>query len=209
MDVEDRYVTFGPTVNGLKNLTYENALTQRIKEKKPGYQAAKDGIRLALDAAGNAGQYIRYANMKIEKHQEQINHIKELHDKFDREIQSLQSQNLEKINLDNNKEALFDVKVITKTLDQLLLGKRMTKTKLRTLESQLGIAEKELELQERQIEDVRENLLKTHFEGINVLEKENEISTLNIIKKELQNLGKDNDIGKLSNAIDTLASSKE
>jgi len=209
MDVEDRYVTFGPTVNGLKNLTYETAGVQRIKEKKPGYEAVKDGIRLALDAAGNAGQYIRYANMKIEKHQEQINHIKKLHDKFDREIQSLQSQNLEKINLDNNMGIQLSVKTITKTLDQLLLGKRLTKTKLRTLESQLGIAEKELEEQERQIEDVRENLNKTHFEGKNILEKENDFTTLNIIKKELKNLGQNNDVSKLSDAIDVLASSDE
>ena len=85
----------------------------------------------------------------------------------------------------------------------------MTKTKLITLESQLGIAEKELEQQERQIEDVRENLNKTHHERSNIFERENEISTLSVIKKELQNLGKDNDVSKLSAAIDDLASSDE
>ncbi len=85
----------------------------------------------------------------------------------------------------------------------------MTKTKLRTLESQLAIAEKELEQQERQIEDVRDNLNKTHLEKKNIFEKENEINTLNIIKKELQNLRKDNDVSKLSDAIDILASSNE
>ena len=206
MDVEDRYVTFGPTINGLKMSPGEIIGT---KKKKSGYQATKEGIRLALDAAGNAGQYIKYANMKIEKHQQQINHIKELHDKFDREIQMLQTQNLEKIDLDKNSKAQLNVKAITKTLDQLLLGKRLTKTKLRALESQLGIAEKELEQQERQIEDVRENLNKTHHERSNIFEKENEINTLSIIKKELQNLGRGNDVSKLSAAIDDLASSNE
>jgi len=206
MEVQDRYVTFGPTVNGTK--ISPHAIIG-IKPKKAGYQATKDGIRLVLDAAGNAGQYIRYANMKIEKHQQQINHIKELHDKFDRDIQLLQTQNVEKINLDKNKITQINLKTITKTLDQLLLGKRMTKTKLRTLESQLAIAEKELEQQEKQIEDVRDNLNKTHLEKRNIFEKENEINTLNIIKKELHNLRKDNDVSKLSDAIDILASSNE
>ena len=194
MDVENRYVTFG------------NKLKQKVQEKKPGYLGAKEGIRWALDAAGNTGQYIRYVNMKIDTHQQQINHIKDLHDKFDREIQLLQSENLEKINLDKKKLAQLDVKTVTETLDQLLLGKRNTKTKLRTLESELAIAEKELELQERQIEDVRENLKKAHHEGRDTFEKSNEISTLKIIKEELQNLSKDNDVSKLSDAIDVLAS---
>ena len=197
MDVENRYVTFG------------NKLKQKVQEKQPGYIAAKEGIRWALDAAGNTGQYIRYVNMKIDKHQQQINHIKQLHEKFDSEIQLLQSENLEKLNLDERKLDHFDVKTITATLDQLLLGKRNTKTKLRTLESALSIAEKELEGQERQIEDVQENLKKNHYEGRNTFGKTNEISTLKIIKAELQNLSKDNDVSKLSDAIDVLASSFE
>ncbi len=197
MDVESRYVTFG------------DKLRQRVQEKKPGYVAAKEGIRWALDAAGNTGQYIKYVNMKIDSHQQQINQIKQLHEKFDREIQLLQSENLEKIHLDKKKLAQLDVKTITKTLDQLLLGKRNTKTKLRTLESELAIAEKELELQERQIEDVRENLRKTQQEGTNSIERGNEISTLKIIKEELENLSRNNDVSKLSNAIDILSDSIE
>lgn len=207
MEVENRYVTFGRTINGLKTQTYEDGFAQRITEKRPGYVAAKEGIRWALDAAGNTGQYIRYVNMKIDKHQQQINHIKKLHEKFDREIHLLQSENLEKINLDKKDLDRLDIATITKSLDQLLLGKRNTKTKLRTLESELAIAEKELEQQEKQIEDVREYLKKTHHEGINQLEKSQDLSALKIIKEELKNLSKDNDVSKLSNAIDVLAGS--
>lgn len=197
MDVENRYVTFG------------EKLKQKVQEKQPGYAAAKEGIRWALDAAGNTGQYIRYVNMKIDKHQQQINHIKKLHERFDREIELLQSENLEKINFDKKKLALLDVKTITKSLDQLLLGKRNTKTKLRTLESELAVAEKELEQQELQIEDVREYLKKSKHEGTNPIDKDNEISTLKIIQQELKNLSKDNDVTKLSSAIDVLAASME
>lgn len=196
MDVENRYVTFG------------DKLKQKVQEKRPGYIAAKEGIRWALDAAGNTGQYIKYVNMKIDRHQQEINHIKELHDKFDREIQLLQSENLQKINLNKNDINQIDIKSITTTLNQLLLGKRNTKTKLRTLESELAIAEKELELQERQIEDVRENLKKTNYVDVKY-QKSNEISTLKIIKEELENLSKDNDVSRLSNAVDNLISSLE
>ena len=192
MDVENRYVTFGDN------------LRKRVQEKKPGYVAVKEGIRWALDAAGNTGQYIKYVNMKIDNHQKQINHIKDLHDKFDREIQLLQTENLEKINLDETNLAELDVKTVTKSLDQLLLGKRNTKTKLRTLESELAIAEKVLERQERQIEDVREYLKKNHNEGRDSFEKANEILALKIIQEELHTLSKDNDVAKLSNAIDNL-----
>ena len=195
MDVENRYVTFG------------KQLRKQVQEKQPGYIAAKEGIRWALDAAGNTGQYIRYVNMKIDKHQQQIDHIKELHDKFDREIQLLQHDNLEKLELDKIKLAKLDIKEITRTLDQLLLGKRNTKTKLRTLESELAIAEKELEQQERQIEDVREFLKKNNQDGRNTFNKSNDLTALKIIKEQLQILRKDNDVSKLSNAIDTLASS--
>lgn len=209
MDVENRYVTFGHQVNGLKSQTIDTAFAQRLKEKKPGYLAVKEGIRWALDAAGNTGQYIRYVNMKIDKHQQQINHIKDLHEKFDREIELLQSENLEKISLDKKKLSQLDIKSITRSLDQLLLGKRNTKTKLRTLESELAIAEKELEQQESQIEDVREFLKKSNHEGRNAFEKENQINALKIIQQELQNLSKDNDVSKLSSAIDILATSVE
>lgn len=195
MDVENRYVTFG------------NQLKKQVQEKQPGYLAVKEGIRWALDAAGNTGQYIRYVNMKIDKHQQQINHIKDLHDKFDREIQLLQTESLEKIELDKEKLASLDIKEITRTLDQLLLGKRNTKSKLRTLESELAIAEKELEQQEQQIEDVREYLKKNSHEGRNSFEKSNELATLRIIKEELSALSKDNDVSKLSDAIDTLTAS--
>lgn len=209
MDVENRYVTFGKTINALKNQTCDTTLLQQTKEKKPGYQAVKEGIRWALDAAGNTGQYIRYVNMKIDNHQQQINHIKDLHEKFDREIQLLQSENMGKLPMDKKKLAQLDIKTITQTLDQLLLGKRNTKTKLRTLESELAIAEKELEFQEKQIEDVREFLKKTHYENRNNIENTNEISTLKIIKEELHNLSKDNDVSRLSDAIDALAISFE
>jgi len=194
MDIENRYVTFG------------DRLRNTVKEKKSSYIATKEGIRWALDAAGNTAQYIRYVNMKIDKHQEQINHVKLLQERFDREIVMLQTQKLEKIKLDKDTIANLDVDGITKILDQLSLGKRITKAKLRKLENECGLAEKELEQQEIQIDEFKENLKEKYSIEKNRVDPTDKIKALEIIKDELNHLSKDKNINKLSNAIDLLIS---
>ena len=190
MDIENRYVTFG------------NQLRRKFKEKKSGYLATKEGIRWALDAAGNTGQYIKYVNMKIDKHQEQINHVKRLQEKFDREIADLQSEKIEKLTLPNSSFNYVDTKSVTSVLNQLLLAKRNTKIKLRKLENECALAEKELEQQEIQIEEIRGKVKDEH-----PLEDSDDIKALKIIKEELNHLGQNNNVNKLSNAIDILVSS--
>jgi len=194
MGIENRYVTFG------------DRLRNTVKEKKSGYIATKEGIRWALDAAGNTAQYIRYVNMKIDKHQEQINHVKFLQERFDREVADLQSERLEKINPDSIFLNKLDGKSITSVIDQLLLSKRNTKIKLRKLENECALAEKELEQQEIQIEEVRV-YVKENQPKMSSFDKANEIKALNIIKDELHHLSKNNNVNKLSNAIDIVISS--
>jgi len=195
MDIENRYVTFA------------NQLKRRVEEKKSGYLATKEGIRWALDAAGNTGQYIRYVNMKIDKHQKQINHVKQLQQRFDREVADLQTEKLEKINpnIDFNKT---DTKSVTSVIDQLLLSKRNTKIKLKNLENECAIAEKELERQEIQIEGVR-GYVKENNLNQDSFDHTNEIKALKIIKEEIHHLSKNNNTNKLSNAIDIVMSSYE
>ena len=195
MDVENRYITFG------------NQLKKKVQEKQSPYLATKEGIRWALDAAGNTGQYIKYVNMKIDKHQAQINHIKQLHEKFDQEIAQLQSQKLEKLPLDKASLEKLDSKSITTVLDQLLLVKRNTKFKLKKLENECSIAEKELEQQEIQIHEVREHLKETQSQGANTFDIVSEIAALKIIKEEIHHLSRENDVKKLSDAIDIVVSS--
>lgn len=207
MDVGDRSVTLGFHLNDAESLTFTDRLQQREKETKSGYLAATNAIRWALDAAGNTGQYIKYVNMTIDKHQEQINHIQELHKRFDQEITMLQSQKLEKINLDKSSLNTMDIKSITTILDQLLLGKRNTKSKLQKLEYECTLVEKELVQQESQMEEVRQNLKETPYRGTNVFDIANITTALKIIKDEIHRLGREHDIKKLSDAIDILVSS--
>jgi len=130
--------------------------------------------------------------MKIDKHQKQINHIKHLQQRFDMEVENLQTEKLEKINpnTDFNKT---DSKSVTSVLDQLLLSKRNTKIKLKKLENECAIAEKELEKQEIQIEEIR-GYVKVNNSNQNSFDYANEIKALKIIKEELLYLGKNNNV---------------
>jgi len=207
MNAQKRSVTLGFQLNDTETVAFQDRLKLKQKEKKTGWLEALKAIRWALDAAGNTGQYIRYTNMKIEQHNEEINNIKKLHDKFDKEVEMLQSQKLENIFPDKKTLVTMDIPAITSMLNQLLLGKRNSKLKLKKLEDNCSLVEKELEYQELQIEDVRELVKEFQYqENISSL-KANEIKALKTIKIELQYLSKDRDVDKLSNAIDVLASS--
>jgi len=209
MDIPQRSVSLGFRLNDTETVTFENRIKLQQKEKKTGWLQAMKSIRWALDAAGNTGQYIRYTNMKIEQHNEEIKNIKKLHDKFDKEVEMLQSQKLEKIIPDKNSLITMDIPAITSMLNQLLLGKRNSKSKLKKLEDNCSLVERELEYQELQIEDVRQFLKEFQYQENSSSQKPNEINALKTIKYELHYLSKDNDVHKLSNAIDVLASSLE
>lgn len=68
-------------------------------DKKPpsgkGLKAVKVGTRFALDAAGNTDLYMRFINMRIKNQISQIDHVKKLKERFDDEIEMLQSELLE------------------------------------------------------------------------------------------------------------------
>ena len=145
--------------------------------------------------------------MKIEQHNEEIIKIKKLHEKFDEEVEMLQSQKLEKIIPDEDALVTMDVHTITSMLNQLLLGKRNSKSKLKKLEDNCSIVERELEYQELQIEDVRELIKEFQYQENSSSLKANEINALKTIKIELLHLSKDRNVDKLSNAIDVLSSS--
>ena len=70
MEVNQRYITF------------DRRLRRKVKPPKTKLEATKEGIRWALDAAGNTGQYIKFVNMTIDKRQAEIDKIKKLQNKL-------------------------------------------------------------------------------------------------------------------------------
>ena len=209
MDAQQRSVSLGFQLNDTETVAFQDRLKLKQNEKQTGLLGAMKAIRWALDAAGNTGQYIKYTNMKIEQHNEEIKNIKKLHDKFDKEVEMLKSQKLEKIIPDKNTLVTMDVHTITSMLNQLLLGKRNSKSKLKKLEDDCSLVERELEYQELQIEDVRQLIKEFQYQKNTSSLKSKEIDALKTIKTELLHLSKDNDVHKLSNAIDVLALSLE
>jgi len=153
MDVLDRSITFGDTEE---------------RGPKTRYEVIKEVTRNAMDAAGNTGQYIRFVNNHIEKQNQAINKIKKIQEKFDHEIDLLQS-NRSKIESINKKLLpKQDVKTITESMHQLLLEKGITKSKLDTIKNDITSVEDELQQQETQIEDASEQLKHKNL----ILEKE-------------------------------------
>jgi len=143
MDVLDRSITFGD---------------QEEQGPKTALESVKEEARNAMDAAGNTGQYIRFVNKHIDKQRDEIEKIKKIQEKFDHEIDLLQS-NRSKIESINKKLLpSHDVKTISESLQQLLLEKGITKSKLDNLKGEITSVEDELQQQEKQIEDVSEQL---------------------------------------------------
>jgi len=168
MDVLDRSITFGD---------------QEEKGPKTPLEIVKEEARNAMDAAGNTGQYIRFVNKHIDKQRQEIDKIKKIQEKFDHEIDLLQS-NRSKIESINKKLLPnHDGKTITESLHQLLLEKGITKSKLDSLKGEITSVEDELQHQEKQIEDVSEQLKHKNL----ILEKEQNKQQ---IQEELKSLMK-------------------
>ena len=167
MDVIDRSITFG---------------AKEEQGPKTGLEIVRVEARNAMDAAGNTGQYIRFVNKHIEKQKEEIEKIKKIQEKFDHEIDLLQSNRSKIESVHKKLSPNQDVKTITETMHQLLLEKGITKSKLDTLKNEITSVEDELENQEEQIEDVSEQLKNKNL----ILEKESKQQ----MKKELDSLMK-------------------
>ena len=150
MEVLDRSVTFGNE--------------QEFGQKTP-YDSIKEETRNAMDAAGNTGQYIRFVNKHIDNQRNEIEKIKKIQERFDHEIDLLQSNRSKIDNINKTLSPKNDVKTITESLHQLLLEKGITKSKLDSLKNEIISVEDELQLQEDQIEQASEHLKKENLFG--------------------------------------------
>lgn len=197
LDVEDRYITF------------EKQQRHKVKPKKTSYEATREGIRYALDAAGNTGQYIKYVNYTIDKQQAQIDKVKKLQEKFEEEISMLQSHKLQKIDFDYSSIENFDDGTISDFLNQLLLENRITKSKLKNLKNQAVSVEDKFKVQEKQIQNVRKHLRAKQLADEKYHDNLDELKAIQTIRNELSSLGEDHNITKLSKAIEKFISSTE
>ena len=142
-DVTDRNIVFG---NNLQ------------EGPKTVIDVITEEVRNAMDAAGNTGQYIRFVNNHIDSQRREIEKIKKIKERFDHEIDLLQSNQVKIEKLNNKLLPKQDVKTVTEYLHQLLLEKGITKSKLDTLKSEISSVEEELQQQEKQIEEVSEEI---------------------------------------------------
>ena len=178
MDVVDRSITFGD---------------KEEQGPKTALEIVREEARNAMDAAGNTGQYIRFVNKHIVKQKEEIEKIKKIQEKFDHEIDLLQSNRSKIESVHKKLSPNQDAKTITETMHQLLLEKGITKSKLDTLKNEITSVEDELQNQEKQIEDVSEQLKNKNM----IFEKEKKLQ----IKNELDSLMKKYGVNNVSELL--------
>jgi len=142
-EVGDRIVTFDKTVH---------------KREGEVFETLKDHVRSAMDAAGNTGQYIRFVNNHIDNQRREIEKIKKIKEKFDHEIDLLQSNRTKLDSIETNLSPNQNVDTISESLKQLLLEKGITKSKLDNLKKEITSVEDEIQLQESQIEEVSDEI---------------------------------------------------
>jgi chromosome segregation ATPase len=168
-DVADRSITFG---------------NQQQVGKKTKFDIVREEARNAMDAAGNTGQYIRFVNKHIDNQKREIDKIKKIKERFDHEIDLLQSNRYKIDTLNNNLLPKPDVKTITESLHQLLLEKGITKSKLDNLKNEIGAVEEELQQQENQIEEVSEEIKNKNLVSVNEDNKEKMKEDLETLMKK-------------------------
>ncbi len=175
-DVADRSITFG---------------NQQQVGQKTKFDMVREEARNAMAAAGNTGQYIRFVNKHIDSQKREIDKIKKIKERFDHEIDLLQSNRYKIDTLNNKLSPKPDVKTITESLHQLLLEKGITKAKLDNLKNEIGAVEVELQQQENQIEEVSEEIKNKQLVSGN----ENKIEKM---KKDLETLMKKYGVSNIS-----------
>ncbi len=185
MDVQERSISFS-----------------KDEVPKTTFERVKEGTRNAMDAAGNTGQYIKFVNRHIDNQKKEIDKIKKIKEKFDQEIELLQSHNPNLLKLDVDSLENFDIKTVSKYLQQLLQEKGFTKKKLNNLKDVIESVEGELQNQENQIQGLNQELESKQLE-----EQVNGKDTLTI-KTELNSLLEKYGINNLSNVFDMVKSAK-
>ena len=175
-DVSDRSITFG---------------SQQQVGQKTKFDIVREEARNAMDAAGNTGQYIRFVNKHIDNQKREIDKIKKIKERFDHEIDLLQSNRYKIETLNNNLSPKPDVKTITESLHQLLLEKGITKAKLDNLKNEIGAVEDELQQQENQIEEVSDEIKNKKLVSVNEDNKEK-------MKEDLETLMKKYGVSNIS-----------
>ena len=168
-DVGDRSITFG---------------NQQQVGQKTKFDIIREEARNAMDAAGNTGQYIRFVNKHIDNQKREIDKIKKIKERFDHEIDLLQSNRYKIDTLNNKLSPKPDVKTITESLHQLLIEKGVTKAKLDNLKNEIGAVEEELQQQENQIEEVSEEIKNKKLVSVDEDKKEKMKEDLETLMKK-------------------------
>lgn len=194
----------GPTleIKDVMDAQDRNIIFSKNEVPKTTIEKVKNETRNAMDAAGNTCQYIKFVNQHIDNQKKEIDKIKKIKEKFDQEVELLQSHNSNLLELDVDSLENFDIKTVSKYLQQLLQEKGFTKNKLNDLKNVIENVEDELENQENQIEGLNNEL-----ESEKLNEKTSGTDAVTI-KEELNSLVEKYGVNNLADVFDMVKTAK-
>ena len=190
-DVQNRQITFGE---------------QLQEQSQTEYEKTKEGLRWALDAAGNTAQYIRYFNLNMDKHQKQIDDKQKSRDKLDSDVASLQSYKLENYDLRKKPVSELNASEAKELIDDLFLEKRIIKNKIRTMKKEVAFMEDQYLKQDEKILELRRHLTGQPIAQNQKGKGQDQIETAHVVKNGLDSISKKYDVDKLSKTIDQILS---
>ena len=110
----------------------------------------------------------------------------------------LNSHKIKKLNHDKKNSIKPDAQTVTEYLNQLLLEKRLTQNNLQNLRGDLSLMEKEVKIQEKQIEQVQKHIKSKIIQGIKNETQLTALQAIKIIREELESISQQYDVGKIS-----------
>lgn len=188
-----------------RTITFNELEAARTKEE--GYKQSSEDFK---DGFGNTAQYLKFVNAHLAATKSKLDQLKSKSQQFEKELSTLKPSHAKtKDELDqlNYKEIKSeDVKTILNFLEK---EREQAKEKVEHFSSQLAKANEDLKLKEGQLNEIESELASIKNRELAEQEElkaqlEKEKDPMNLVKKELSELGANKENEKIFGAINSL-----
>jgi len=135
------------------DVTDRNIFVGKAREGTPWEIVSKKTQNLA-DMTSNISQYVKLVNAYLKEQKNQVVKIKDLKNRFDLEIESLQKDNVQLAKLNNTPIDEFDFNELNQLVQGLTKIRNSRQSKIKELKNELTKTEEELRTQDKQIEKI-------------------------------------------------------
>lgn len=188
LDIQDRAITF----NADKIVkTTEDKYKEKLNDFKDGF--------------GNTAQYLKFVNAHLANKKDHVDKILAAKDQFAIDIAALNPELLTKEQLDNKNYNKLKSDDVRSVLEHLVEEKELLKEKIEYFTSKISRANKELNIKNNKVIEIKSNIADTKMIDDSVESKiEKEHDGVEDIQKELKSIVSQNESEKIFGAINSL-----